>query len=140
MLHVSNVVFIMFDRNYRKRILSSPWYKASCRTIVRSGCELDRGVNFFVESLERLGAKTLYSCEGHPRGFYIMFDAPYSVAWRVARAGFFTVSIVSNDCHPCRGRWLLELHANDKASAKKTKINKVLSLVWASETWKKDLL
>lgn len=35
--------------------------------------DVDPGVKFFVLLLEKLGAETLFSCEGHPFGFYVMF-------------------------------------------------------------------
>jgi hypothetical protein len=43
--------------------------------------------------LEKLGSKTRYSCEGHPDGFYIMFEADYELAFRIAAIGFFTIEL-----------------------------------------------
>ena len=34
---------------------------------------LEPGVNYFVKKLEALGAKVLFSCEGHPKGFSVVF-------------------------------------------------------------------
>ena len=38
--------------------------------------DLEPGVKFFVLMLEQAGCETMYSCEGHPGGFYIVFRAP----------------------------------------------------------------
>lgn len=75
-----------------------PWEAAKELDVVRhdyrpEGEILDKGVNFFVLTLEHIGAKPKYSCEGHPRGFYIAFAASYSLAVRVANVGFFSIEI-----------------------------------------------
>ncbi len=55
---------------------------------------LERGVNFFVLSLEALGCQTFHSCEGHPRGFYVAFRAPSVILAReIAGAGYFSVEL-----------------------------------------------
>lgn len=54
---------------------------------------LDRGVNYFVLQLERMGIRTEWSCEGHPAGFYIAFHATYEQALRIKSYGYFTVEI-----------------------------------------------
>jgi hypothetical protein len=75
------------------------WLSAARRKLHRrSPCGLydeiiDAGVNFFVVALEKLGATTMYSCEGHPSGFYIMFEAPMCVAVKIRKAGYFTVEL-----------------------------------------------
>lgn len=56
-------------------------------------CELERGVNYFVLALERMGATTMWSCEGHPTGFYIVFHANYSLAFAIHLAGYFRVEV-----------------------------------------------
>lgn len=53
---------------------------------------LDGGVAFFVGALNALGAKTMYSCEGHPTPFLINFSAPESLVDRILEAGFFEAS------------------------------------------------
>ena len=58
---------------------------------------LEPGVTFFVEMLELFGAKTLPSCEGHPRGFYVTFRAPLDLARRIAKYGCFTVEVGCGD-------------------------------------------
>lgn len=71
----------------------SPWDVARERSLVRDGQTLERGVNYFVEKLESLGCKTYWSCEGHPKEFYIVFRAPYKIARRICACGYFKVEI-----------------------------------------------
>jgi len=76
----------------------NPWDRAKKIKVLRSApgyplADLEPGVKFFVLMLEQLGATTLYSCEGHPRGFYVMFTAPYETALHVSACGYFTVEI-----------------------------------------------
>lgn len=84
------------------------WERATQRPLVRrSPCglyceEIDRGVNFFVLALERLGAITQYSCEGHPDGFYVVFTAPYSVAQKIKNCGYFRVELEMGECWSIR--------------------------------------
>lgn len=57
---------------------------------------LDKGVNFFVLALERLGAVPSYSCEGHAPyySFNLVFVAPLALAARIADAhGGFDVCL-----------------------------------------------
>ncbi len=54
---------------------------------------LEPGVNFFVLMLEKLGATTRFSCEGHPDGFYVLFDSSPELVRSITRAGFFTVEV-----------------------------------------------
>lgn len=65
--------------------------------------DLEDGVKFFVLMLEQLGAKTEYSCEGHPGGFYVLFRAPLRLARKIQACGFFTVELEN------RGRWSIRL-------------------------------
>lgn len=66
---------------------------------------IDVGANYFVLMLEQLGAKTLYSCEGHPNNFYVMFEAPYDIALAVASYGYFLVEVEDRD------QWSLRMRA-----------------------------
>lgn len=43
--------------------------------------------------LEQLGARTAYSCEGHPNSFYVAFEAPMRVAEKILACGYFTVEL-----------------------------------------------
>lgn len=54
---------------------------------------LERGVNFFIAMLNQLGCKTYWSCEGHPAGFYVVFRAPYAVALKIRKCGYFSVEL-----------------------------------------------
>ena len=65
---------------------------------------LERGVNYFVLALEQLGATTEYSREGHPNGFYIIFNAPQTIAEAVRRCGFFSVELEGEE------RWSLRIN------------------------------
>lgn len=61
----------------RSTIKEHPWDRARHRLLKRRNVlsqklqSLDRGVNYFVLQLERMGIRTEWSCEGHPAGFYI---------------------------------------------------------------------
>ena len=55
--------------------------------------KIDPGVNYFILMLEQLGCHTVFSCEGHPRGFYITFVSHYKTALKIQGCGYFTVSI-----------------------------------------------
>jgi hypothetical protein len=109
---------------------------------------LDRGVNYFVLALERLGATTLHSCDGHgnPKHFYLMFRAPLSLAVKVADIGFFTVTIESR--HHGRGVYslrlgpALEIFQGGIRLAKTVKVRKrewSRRLSLAAKAWEKEL-
>ena len=90
------------------------WAAAKKIKLIRSGPDgliyqnetLEPGVNFFVLALEQLGAQTEYSCEGHPNGFYIMFNAPLCTAQKIRNCGYFNVEL-----EPA-GRWSLRVSQN----------------------------
>src|SRR4051812_18125423 len=58
----------------------NPWDSVQGAVLIRHDTEtgedtpLEAGVNFFVLMLEQLGATTRFSCEGHPDGFYVVFQ------------------------------------------------------------------
>lgn len=92
----------------RSRRLTKPIWDRACELVLlrSSPCGiynefLDRGVNYFVLMLEQLGATTEYSCEGHPDGFYIVFNAPLKLALKIRACGFFRVELEG------RNRWSL---------------------------------
>ncbi len=73
--------------------LKTPWDKYYNPSLIReSPCKTDApyvlefGVNYFILKLESLGLKTMWSCEGHPSGFYIVFKAPYKIAREISYA------------------------------------------------------
>ena len=89
---------------------------------------IDRGVNYFVLKLESMGIKTEWSCEGHPNGFYLVFNAPYAVAGLLHSFGFFAVEIEGPD------RWSLRIHHPFGSEE-----DKCQCLRWATESWEKSL-
>lgn len=93
---------------------------------------LDRDVNYFILQLERLGCKTLYSCGGHPDDFYIVFRAPYPVAFKVAQCGYLRVGV---DFY----RNQFYLSRNFKTSEHRPNTPKPKFLRWAAVAWEKYL-
>lgn len=83
----------------RKTKAQNPWDAAQRTVLIRRDAEtgedvpLEPGVNFFVLMLEQLGATTRFSCEGHPDGFYVVFEGPPELARSIAHASFFTVEV-----------------------------------------------
>lgn len=93
--------------------------------------KLDPGINFFVLMLEKLGAVTFFSCEGHPDGFYVLFAAPIELVQRLVLMGWFSyeleggVAEVNGQLWP---RWSVRRNFDDEK-------NKQLCLKWAAEAW-----
>lgn len=120
-----------------KRFTNHPWDLAAQQNLRRvsgSGYEedVDPGVNFFVLALEALGAKTHFSCEGHPVGFYVAFEAGYPLAVEIEKAGFFTVAISGRE-----NFWTirkLETQPSNPANGY-TEADKERTLRWAAEAW-----
>lgn len=77
--------------------------------------------------LEQLGATTLFSCEGHPNGFYVLFDAALPLAVKLKRCGYFTVELEG------RNRWSLRINNEIDETTRK----RILRLAAAS--WEKTL-
>lgn len=106
----------MFD----SAINEHPWDKACKLRLIRTNpvfCvheEIESGVNFFLLMLEALGAVTLFSCEGHPFGFYVCFQSDYDTALRISRAGFFMVEVQSTP-----GEWAIRLRNNERGDVSK---------------------
>ena len=131
---------------------NSPWEKErKKKPLVRESAfgeieTLDRGVRFFVLALEALGARTLFSCEGHPDGFYAYFRCPYRLATEIAKTGFkveveekgrFKISLDGN----ADGYFSIRDLGRKKSSAKKwTRKVKELALQAISINWHQDLL
>ena len=93
--------------------------------LIRGGAVLDPGVNFFVRSLEMMGMRTHFSCEGHPNGFYITFSARYSKALRIREAGYFSIEIERQNY------WSMRINTDDNERGH------VDGLRWAAEAWAK---
>jgi hypothetical protein len=122
---------------------SHPWDLAKEQVLTRTsrvlgteqGEQIDPGVNFFVQALEALGATTLFSCEGHPTGFYIAFSANYELAKEISQAGFFTVEI--SDTAP--NTWVIRKRGTEANPVNRvkgyTEADKERTLRWAAEAW-----
>lgn len=118
----------------------SSWDRSRKQTLTRGGEKLDPGVNFFVEALERLGATTSYSCEGHPKGFYVAFQATYDLAVAIARSGFFNVEVGKGE-----GEFTIRLGSNEAGFAATfgkpwNEREKRQCLRHAAEAWDRNLL
>ena len=83
--------------------------------------ELERGVNFFVLALESAGAKPLWSCEGHPRGFMVGFNAPVALAERIVAAGYFRVSLRTRQFTKKTHSWVMDISTTESGFAKQIK-------------------
>ena len=119
-----------------------PWDRARRRLLKRSNTlsymlkeggqrsdefeTLDRGVNYFVLQLERIGIATEWSCEGHPAGFYITFHATYEQALRVKAPGFFNVEIEG------RNYWSMRFSHRHESIRTRNR-----TLRWAASSWER---
>lgn len=122
----------------KSKTADNPWDKAR-RTLLKKFYsstnrmeKLDRGVNYFVLQLEKLGARTIASCEGHPFGFYIYFEASYDVVLKINQAGFFQIQVDSQN------RWILCLERcenGDDQGASWNERKKRQTLRWAATNW-----
>jgi len=102
------------------------WDKAADLEVRRGGEKLDPGVNYFVLMLDQMEMTTYFSCEGHPGGFYIMFEGPYEAAFLIRQAGFFSVEIEG------RNYWSVRQHIQHDSEKQK-----VDSMRWAAEAWER---
>lgn len=102
-------------------------------------CVLEPGVNFFVLALEKAGAVTDWSCEGHPKGFYVIFGAPLELARRINNIGFFRVSMAKTLSRP--EGWQIDIEGTEKGLANDygefTNSERIDTLRMAAEYWKK---
>ncbi len=89
---------------------------------------MEPGVNYFIAMLEQLGAFTSWSCEGHPTGFYVVFDCTLKLARKIHCAGYFTVELETPNAFSLRlnGRY-------------KTTVEKERTLRWAAASWESKL-
>jgi len=115
--------------------LNHPWDRAKATVLVRTNGawgdqeKVDPGVNFFVLALEALGATPKFSCEGHPTGFYVTFEASYELAREIEAAGFFTVEISRNN------GWVIRKGNTERIETGYTERDKEQTLRWATEAW-----
>lgn len=82
---------------------------------VLPGVELDPGVRYFVAKLNQMGFRTLHSCEGHPDGFYVVFEAPYEAAFGIAGVGYFSVEIEFARAMHIKNMWSIRINMDDTA-------------------------
>lgn len=101
------------------------WDDASELEIYRGGEKLDPGVNYFVLMLDQIGLPTHYSCEGHPGGFYITFNASYEQALAIKQVGYVSVEIEGEDY------WSIRNHIDYTGSPRQ----KVDAMRWAAKAW-----
>lgn len=104
------------------------WDKARALKFWRGGEKIDPGVNYFVAMLNQMGLPTAFSCEGHPDGFYVTFDASYKAALKIKNCGFFGVEI-EHESH-----WSIRLNREEKSERRH-----IDCLRWAAEAWEKKL-
>jgi hypothetical protein len=109
----------------------NPWDAAKSVPVIRGHYDLEAGVKFFVLMLEKLGAVTEFSCEGHPHGFYITFEAPYELAWRLERCGYFTLEVTRR-----YGGWRLSLDGQAELESEKDKAEILRA---AATSWEESL-
>jgi hypothetical protein len=113
----------------------NPWDTAKNLEVLRHAPgyplgDLEPGVKYFVLMLEQLGATTLYSCEGHPREFYVKFSCPYETALRVKACGFFAVEICQADI------WIMRISDAQRILSRRKKAQ---LLRWAAASWEREL-
>jgi hypothetical protein len=98
----------------------NPWDAAKKIKVLRRAApyplaDLEPGVKFFVLMLEQLGAATLYSCEGHPRGFYVRFSCSYETALRISACGYFAVEICGSNI------WTMRISESQRVQSQRRK-------------------
>lgn len=117
----------------------NPWDRAKGLTVIRGNhtyapAPLEDGVKFFVLMLEQLGCTPLFSCEGHPSGFYIVFRGPIATAREIAQCGFFVVEVARED-----DTYRLTLEGNEVSrkyfDEPWVEINRVRCLRFAASAW-----
>jgi hypothetical protein len=84
---------------------------------------IDPGCNFFIAAIRLLGGRTMYSCEGHPEGFYLLVEGPYKLALRLHLLGTYSVGLVE------RNRWVLRREVEVPARY----VNRAFR--WAAARW-----
>lgn len=107
-------------------------------TLTGAEIVIEPGVAFFVDALEQLGADVQFSCEGHPKGFYVCFAGSHEIALKVVSAGWATVELIRD------GRWVLSLKGNEngiESTGRKfdrTERDEILGMMAA--TWMRKIL
>ena len=120
---------------------TNPWDAALKLPVTRGNAlhtpaPLEPGVKYFVLALEQLGCETVWSCEGHPNGFYITFCGPMLVAHTLSALGVFNVEIFSAGYRLGLERLELEAH---RRGAKWTDRARKHALRQAAAAWEAEL-
>ena len=78
---------------------------------------IDAGCRVVVAEFNRIGARTLYCCDGHGdnTAWYVMFEADLALAQQIADLGYFEISLVSHQ--PGRYRMARGNDMNTKTSS-----------------------
>lgn len=103
------------------------WDDAADLEIYRGTEKLDPGINYFVLMLDQMGLPTQYSCEGHPGGLYVTFNASYEQALAINKAGYFSVEIEGEEY------WSIRKHI-DYTGTPRVRVD---SMRWAAEAWER---
>lgn len=117
-------------KNRARNLNLRPWDRARKLAIRRSDPigiyneEIDPGVNYFVLMLEQLGATTEYSCEGHPNGFYVVFNAPLSLALDIRACGFFSVELEG------KSLWSIRVNRIMRDETDRTTLLRLAAIQW----------
>ena len=107
--------------------------------------ELERGVNYFVLALERLGCRTHFSCEGHPNDFYIVFSCNYETAIFIASLGYFNVELNERDNWSLRKAYDAEDKVFDAPEVRGLEEAEVYrrrhvdAMRWAAQAWEEGI-
>jgi hypothetical protein len=118
----------------------TPWDAACRRRLLRkevfgNACVIEPGAAWFVEWLESKGAETIFSCEGHPSGFEVIFRGSYELAHAIAGAPYVDVEIFRSGRFPQPGQWRLHLQADPDTRAKRDEILRRLADALAALTF-----
>ena len=92
----------------------SEWARAAQTRCIRKNTFgdfdiIEPGAVWFVEWLERNGAQTIFSCEGHPEDFHVVFRGSYDLAHAMAAVEHLVVSVFRSELHQETGQWKIEL-------------------------------
>jgi hypothetical protein len=70
---------------------------------------IEPGAVWFIEWLEQHGAKTIFSCEGHPHDFHVTFRGSYEIAHALAGVENLDVYVFRSKSYPEKDQWKMEL-------------------------------
>jgi hypothetical protein len=118
LVRAADAIDFAASRRWRGRP-RSPWDTACRRRLVRRDprdhiCVIEPGVVWFVDWLENVGAETIYSCEGHPHDFHVVFRAPYALAHCLASVPNAMVEIFRSVAFPQPDQWRLYLRQDPR--------------------------